>query len=154
MTAYLLAVAELEYGTATCSAGTKLYWCRYEIVLCGYNFVSGYPFFLGSARSDVAGTHGAWNSCTFGTVLGVGAAASPRRYAASAVPPAKVRRYPRSRYRSRFRLVSGTRYGYAVRFRRGHAISVSLRRAPQYHGIRIPFLLAYSLTLWRLKHLL
>ena len=47
---------------------------------------------------------------------------APRRYAAAAVPPAKVRRYPRSRYRSRFRLVSGTRYGYAVRFRRGHAI--------------------------------
>ena len=40
---------------------------------------------------------------------------APRRYAAAAVPPAKVRRYPRSRYRSRFRLVSGTRYGYAVR---------------------------------------
>ena len=39
MTAYLLAVAELEYGTATCSAGTKLYWCRYEIVLCGYEIV-------------------------------------------------------------------------------------------------------------------
>ena len=36
---------------------------------------------------------------------------APRRYAAAAVPPAKVRRYPRSRYRSRFRLVSGTRYG-------------------------------------------
>ena len=47
---------------------------------------------------------------------------APRRYAASAVPPAKVRRYPRSRYRSRFRLVSGTRYGYAVRCRVGHAI--------------------------------
>ena len=77
MTAYLLAVAELEYGTATCSAGTKLYWCRYEIVLCGYeivlcrhNFVSGYPCFLDSARSDLAGTHGAWNSCTFGTWCG------------------------------------------------------------------------------------
>ena len=44
--------------------------CGYEIVLCRYNFVSGYPFFLDSARSDLAGTHGAWNSCTFGTWCG------------------------------------------------------------------------------------
>ena len=44
--------------------------CGYEIVLCRYNFVSGYPFFLDSARSDLAGTHGAWNSCIFGTWCG------------------------------------------------------------------------------------
>ena len=77
MTAYLLAVAELEYGTGTCSAGTilycagtKLYCAGTKLYCAGYNFVSGYPFFLGSARSDVAGTHGAWNSCTFGTWCG------------------------------------------------------------------------------------
>ena len=52
-------------------------------------------------------------------------------------------RYPRSRYRSRFRHVSGTRYGYAVRFngfndvRRGAA---RLRGEPQerYHRSIVP----------------
>ena len=37
MTAYLLAVAELEYGTGTCRYDIVL--CRYEIVLCGYEIV-------------------------------------------------------------------------------------------------------------------
>ena len=55
-------VAELEYGTVrlravqvrNCTgAGTKLYYAGTKLYYAGYNFVSGYPFFLDSARSDL-----------------------------------------------------------------------------------------------------
>ena len=77
MTAYLLAVAELEYAVRVLAISYPCGTISYRAVQfltravpVRYNFVSGYPFFLDSARSDVAGTHGAWNSCTFGTWCG------------------------------------------------------------------------------------
>ena len=60
MTAYLLAVAELEYAVRVLAilypCGTISYRAvqfRTRAVPVRYNFVSAYPFFLDSARSDL-----------------------------------------------------------------------------------------------------